>query len=180
MRSLQFCFSHFAHFLMFFNYKIHKTWLALCITKSKSRDLGNTRLICSFCAYVHVYTYACIWDGQCIHECDTFVGKAENNLRYWSLGIGPWVLVLGYWFSGVGLKYWSLRIDPWVLILRYWSSGIGHWVSVLWCWSSGIGPCLIQNSFLVFCWICYAFVEFCLCLPSYHRTLGRITHMYYV
>lgn len=155
MRSLQFCFSHFAHFLMFFNYKIHKTWLY--ITKSKSRDLGNTCLICSFCAYVHVYTYACIWDGQCIHECDTSVGKAENNLRYWSLGIGSQVLVL---------KYWSLRIDPWVLILRYWSSGIG--------------PCLIQNSFLVFCWICYAFVEFCLCLPSYHRTLGRITHMHYV
>lgn len=131
MRSLQFCNSHFAHFLVFFNYKIHETCPALYITKSKSRDFDNTPLICSFCVYVHMYTYACIWDGQCIHECDTSVWKAENNLRYWSLGIGLWVLVL---------RWWSSNIDLWVLILGYWSLGIGPQVLVIGCQSSGVGP----------------------------------------
>lgn len=159
MRSLQFFYSYFDHFVMFFNYKIHEACLSLYII-SKIRHTGNPLmilLIWSFCVYVHMYMYVYIW------SVPQYLCRSQKITS----GIGLWVFVLGYWFLSIGpwglvFGHSSLGIGIWVLARGYLSLGVGPRVLVLLVvryWSSAVGllfvPCLIQDYYLVFCYICF-------------------------
>jgi len=64
-------------------------------------------------------------------------GVQESTRRAGSgkcLGVGGWVLVVGYLCLGVG---------GWVLVLVFgcWWLGVGDWVLVFGCWCLGVGGC---------------------------------------